>query len=77
MYIDKWAFALTHRHAHTWIHMIKISSIALMKSNNISWISGIINRDKDHKTILEAPYGVGDNCNTISIKCMVRMKVIC
>lgn len=77
MYTDKWAFALTHRHAHTRTHMTKIPGIALIKSNSISWISGIIHTDKDHKTIEEAPYGVGDSCNANSIKCMVRTKVIC
>lgn len=69
-----------NRHLHTLIGMHmhgQICSTVSHKSSIISWISGIINTDKDHETILEALYGVGDNCNTFSPKHKARMKVIC
>lgn len=77
MFTDKRAFALAHRHAHACTHTIQISSIALIKSNSITKTGGIINTDKDRKTIPEAPYDVGADCNTIILKSMVRMKGIC
>lgn len=55
-YVYRQAGIGTYRRAHAWTHMIQISSVALIKSNNISWISAIINADKDHKTILKEPW---------------------
>lgn len=52
-------------------------SIMLDKSTSITKTGDIISTDEDHNVTSEALDYLGDDCNTIRIKFIVRMKAIC